>query len=144
MQRKFTGRVGEFEHATMKAGHGWHYLNLAPWFGRWIAGDELFEALLDNPMEIRGLLKDAEGALIKHLRAEMGACGVNDVMAIDSCGSLFGVARVSNIIGKVADHIPGRLLVSFPGKHSAGIYRLLDARDGWNYHAIPIPPDHAL
>ena len=36
---------------------------------------------------------------------------------------------------------PGRLLLGFPGKHNSGIYRLLDARDSWNYHAVPIPPD---
>jgi hypothetical protein len=33
------------------------------------------------------------------------------------------------------------MVVTFPGTHQGGIYRLLDARDGWNYHAVPIPPD---
>src|SRR5262245_15060871 len=49
MQRKFTGRVGEFEHATVKAGHGWRYFDLAPWFGKWIAAHEFFEPLLPLP-----------------------------------------------------------------------------------------------
>jgi hypothetical protein len=29
-------------------------------------------------------------------------------------------------------------MVFFPGKHEQSNYRLLDARDGWNYRAILI------
>ena len=32
----------------------------------------------------------------------------------------------------------GRLLVFFPGVYEQNNYRLLDARDGWNYLAFPI------
>ena len=39
---------------------------------------------------------------------------------------------------RVADRIGGRFLVLFPGSYERGNYRLLDARDGWNYLAIPI------
>ena len=38
----------------------------------------------------------------------------------------------------VEAHIRGRLLVFFPGIYEQDNYRLLDARDGWNYHAVPI------
>ncbi|MND90964.1 hypothetical protein D3C80_830680 [compost metagenome] len=144
MQRKISGRIGEFEYATMKAGRGWHRIDLAPWFGRWIAKHEFFEALVEHPQEIRGLLTDAERALVGELRGALGQCTSNDVLALDGFGSLFGLVRVSTLIGKIADAIPGRMMVTFPGKQAGGIYRLLDARDGWNYHAIPIPPDHAL
>jgi len=51
----------------------------------------------------------------------------------------FGLTRASSLIDKVVGNIPGRLLVTFPGVHRGGIYRLLDARDGWNYLAVPIP-----
>jgi hypothetical protein len=53
--------------------------------------------------------------------------------------SLFGLTRVSTLITRVADAIPGRMVVTFPGSYQSGIYRLLDARDGWNYLAVPIP-----
>lgn len=53
-------------------------------------------------------------------------------------GSLFGLARVSLLLEKVAPRVRGRVLVFFPGEHDNGNYRLLDARDGWNYLAIPI------
>ena len=32
----------------------------------------------------------------------------------------------------------GRLVVFFPGQFEQNNYRLLDARDGWNYLAVPI------
>ena len=35
----------------------------------------------------------------------------------------------------------GRLLVFFPGEVEGNNYRLLDARDGWNYLATPITAD---
>jgi hypothetical protein len=127
----------------MKAGHGWHYIDLSSWFGVWIAQHEFFDALLQQPKELRGLLPDIEQALVEHLTDKLGQCEDNDVLAVDGCGSLFGVARVSTLISRVANKIPGRMLVGFPGKHAGSVYRLLDARDGWNYHAVPIPPDSA-
>ena len=42
------------------------------------------------------------------------------------------------MIPLVETHIRGRLLVLFPGVYEQNNYRLLDARDGWNYLAIPI------
>ena len=38
----------------------------------------------------------------------------------------------------VEGDIQGRLLVFFPGVYEQNNYRLLDARDGWNYLAVPI------
>ena len=49
--------------------------------------------------------------------------------------------KVSALLNAVNDAIAGRLLVFFPGEHEGNSYRLLDARDGWNYLAIPITPN---
>lgn len=144
LQKRFTGRLGEFEHATLRAGHGWRHVNFSSWLGKWIVGHEFFDALVNQPKELRGLLPDIEEELVATLKLELNACTSKDVLAVDGCGALFGIARVSNLISRVADAIPGRLLIGFPGKHAGGVYRLLDARDGWNYHAIPIPPENAL
>ena len=46
--------------------------------------------------------------------------------------------KVSALLNAVNDAIAGRLLVFFPGEHEGNSYRLLDARDGWNYLATPI------
>ena len=57
-----------------------------------------------------------------------------------SCASIsvFMNPRFSEIVRKVDRDIRGRLLVFFPGQYEHNNYRLLDARDGWNYLAIPI------
>lgn len=141
LQRRFTGRLAEFELATLKAGHGWRHLSLSNWFGTWISRHEFFDPLVEQPEELRGLLPEIEESLVRELINTLSSCTSNDVLAIDGCGSLFGILRISNLVRRVADSIPGRLLVGFPGTYSAGVYRLLDARDGWNYHAIPIPAD---
>lgn len=144
LQRRITGRLGELEHATIKAGRGWRHVNIADWFGRWIARHEFFGTLIKHPAELRGLRRDFENHLIAEVIATLKASSRDDVVALDGCGSLFGIMQVSTLIKSVDRQIPGRLLLTFPGKYSGGIYRLLDARDGWNYHATPIPPDTAL
>jgi hypothetical protein len=45
---------------------------------------------------------------------------------------------VSELLPLVEPFIRGRLLVLFPGVYEENNYRLLDARDGWNYRAVPI------
>src|SRR5437870_4368748 len=37
----------------------------------------------------------------------------------------------------LTDAFANWLLVFFPGVYEQSNYRLLDARDGWNYHAVP-------
>ena len=62
-------------------------------------------------------------------------------------GTLFGLGdavKVSALLNAVNDAVAGRLLVFFPGEHEGNSYRLLDARDGWNYLAIPITPKGAV
>jgi len=45
---------------------------------------------------------------------------------------------VSDLMSAVDSSIRGRLLAFFPGEFENNNYRLLDARDGWNYLAVPI------
>ena len=60
------------------------------------------------------------------------------VVAITGLASLFDFMRVSSLIERVEDFIPGRLLVFFPGEYAGNVYRFMDARDGFNYMAVPI------
>ena len=63
----------------------------------------------------------------------------NDVVTICGIASLFGFMKVSDLINAVKDKIKGRLVVFFPGEYDDNnSYRMLDARDGWNYLATPI------
>lgn len=60
------------------------------------------------------------------------------MVALMGIGSLFGFLRVSTLVQGVADAVRGRLVVLFPGEYENKTYRLLDARDGWSYLAVPI------
>ena len=54
---------------------------------------------------------------------------------------MFGLGdhvRVSALIERVQDEVKGRLLVFFPGEVEGNNYRLLGAKDGWNYLATLI------
>jgi hypothetical protein len=74
------------------------------------------------------------------IRRALAADGVDEetVVAVQGVASLFGFTRVSLVLKEVVKDIRGRLLVFFPGEYEDNIYRLLDARDGWNYMAVPI------
>ncbi len=74
------------------------------------------------------------------MRAALTAPDVDSdtVVALVGVASLFGLVRASEVLDKVTQSIQGRLLVFFPGQHEGSNYRLLDARDGWNYLAVPI------
>ncbi len=39
---------------------------------------------------------------------------------------------------EVAKQVKGRLVVFFPGEYQNNNFKLLDAKDGWGYHATAI------
>lgn len=139
LERRVQGRLHEFEAVARKFGHGWENLNLASLIPAWFAAHDLFEGLVEQPDELPGLLPDFEAHVVKVVQDRLRSLGDRDILAITGAGSLFGLTRVSTIAEKVASEIPGRLLLFFPGRHESGVYRLLDARDGWSYRATPIP-----
>ena len=63
------------------------------------------------------------------------------IIGLTGTASLFGLGeqvKVSALVDRVEDAVEGRLLVFFPGEVEGNNYRLLGARDGWNYHATLI------
>jgi hypothetical protein len=139
LDRRVRGRLVEFQQATEGSGHGWRLLDLVNAFERWIVEHDFFDALLEAPAELTGMLPDFRQAVAERVRSELASCGPNDLLAISGCAALFGLLRTSDLIADAAPQIQGRLLLLFPGRHSANVYRLLDARESWNYRAVPIP-----
>lgn len=139
LERRMRGRIGEFRHAAEQSGKGWHEFDLAPEFGTWVARQTWFERAAKRPSTLGTVLPDFETHLVNRLHERLKLCCQNDILALMGVASLFGIMRASTLIANVADAVPGRLLVTFPGAHQGGIYRLLDARDGWSYLAVPIP-----
>lgn len=140
-ERRLRLRLGAFEEATIRAGRRWVPCDLTDEFALWMAAQEYAESYFEFPEDLTGMALDSF--------AEHAAAGIrgrvteaqpaeNSVVAVYGVASLFGLTRVSRLVELVAPHIRGRLLLFFPGEHEAGNYRLLDARDGWNYLAIPI------
>ena len=94
---------------------------------------------MEQPDELPGLLPEFAAHVGETVRRELATTGPSDLLALAGAGALFGLMRISTLIEGVAPVIPGRLLVFFPGRYDRNSYRLLDARDGWNYRATPIP-----
>lgn len=138
-ERRVRGRLREFQLAAEQAGKPWRDFDIAPQFGAWVAEQPWFERLARRPGTLSTVIPEFEDHLADKIRGELNACGTDHILALTGIASLFGLTRASSVLDKVAGHIPGRLLVTFPGAHRGGIYRLLDARDGWNYLAVPIP-----
>lgn len=139
-ERRLRLKVEEFRLATRAARHEWRLLDLSDSFARWMAGHRYRQAYFESPEDIGLALNNYTDYVVQQLREALAQPGVdaNAVVAVLGVATLFGLTRVSTAIEKVAPDIKGRMLVFFPGQHENGNYRLLDARDGWNYLAIPI------
>jgi hypothetical protein len=140
LERRIQGRLHEFEALARQFHHGWASLNLATLVAPWFAGHDLFDGLCGQPDELPGLLPDFESYVVAAVRDRLHTLHEQDILALSGVGALFGLMRASTLTEKVSADINGRLLLLFPGRHTNGVYRLLDARDGWSYRAIPIPP----
>jgi len=141
LERVLRARKGEFETQTKAAGHDWHEVDLTTTFSTWLAAADYREAYFESPEDLQMKL-DAEFPehVADQVRAVLTRADVTDnsVVAVFGVGSLFGFARVSEVLKLVEGDVKGRLVVFFPGQHEQNNYRLLDARDGWNYMAVPI------
>ena len=139
-KRRLRLRSPEFEMATKAAGHGWKLVDLTDTFAHWMAGNEYREAYFENPDYLDVALADYGDYLADLLTQALTTPDVDDntIVALSGLASLFGLTRASALFERTASDIQGRLLVFFPGQRDGNNYRLLDARDGWNYLAIPI------
>jgi hypothetical protein len=141
-ERRLRRRVDEFALATTGAGHGWKEIDLTPLFARWMAEYDYRDQYFEAPQTIQLALGDFATYLAGYVRNALESASVdeNTVVGLIGAGSLFGLGpvRLSKLVEDVEASIKGRLLVFFPGDRDGHNYRLLDARDGWSYLAIPI------
>ena len=139
LERQLRAKLLEFEQATKTAGHGWHLVDLTTAFAEWMGAMKYREEYFERPDDIRLKL---DSSFLRHvaelIKAQLSQASENDVVALLGAGSLFGFLRLSDVIKEVEREIQGRLVVFFPGQKDGNNYRLLDARDGWNYMAVGI------
>ena len=141
LERTLRARRVAFETAARQAGHDWHEMDISDAFAAWMAADDYREEYFASPEDLQ-LKLEAEFPeyVAERLRAMLTRDEVteNSIVALFGVGALFGFARLSYILKLVEADIKGRLVVFFPGHLERSNYRLLDARDGWNYLAVPI------
>lgn len=143
-ERKLRHRIGEFRETTERIGHQWHAIDFTDAFANWLCAppySDYAESYFESPSKLgttalAAFRKAVAGDLSRALQA--AELADNSVVAVYGVASLFGFLRISELLPMIDNSIRGRLLVFFPGMFEQGNYRLLDARDGWNYHAVPI------
>ena len=140
-ERRLRARLGLFDLATTKTGHDWHLLDLTHAFARWMAEIPYREEYFENPVDLQMRLR---GGFVHFAAAELRRALVaaevtaDTVVAVYGVAALYGLTKLSLVLKEVESDIKGRLVVFFPGEFENNNYRLLDARDGWNYLAVPI------
>lgn len=141
LERTLRARKLAFETAAREAGHAWREIDVADAFAQWMATDDYREEYFASPQDLQLKLEaEFHGFVADLVRAALREADVteNTVVALLGTGSLFGLARISQVLRMIEGDIKGRLVVFFPGHFERNNYRLLDARDGWNYLAVPI------
>jgi hypothetical protein len=141
LERALQARRDLFAMATRGEGHEWFEVNVSDCFGEWMASEEYRDAYFESPDDLQLKLESEFAEFVaRRVRAtcEKPQADKSSVVAVFGAGALFGLTRVSSVLKLVEPYIQGRLAVFFPGTYDQNNYRLLDARDGWNYLAVPI------
>ena len=140
-ERRLRARLELFEMATKESGHDWMLFDFTSTFARWMGEDEYRESYFEQPSDLSMRLEtDFRLHAAGQLRSALSDARVNEdtVVAAYGAASLYGFTQVSLLLKEVEQDIKGRLVLFFPGEFESNNYRLLDARDGWNYLAVPI------
>ena len=140
-ERRLRARLGLFELVTKESGHEWLPFDFTNVFARWMAATDYREEYFQSPSDLTikletDFIQYAAGQLRELLTSQKA--DENTVVAAWGVASLYGFSRVSLLLKEVETDIRGRLTLFFPGEYENQNYRLLDARDGWNYLAVPI------
>lgn len=138
-ERRVRARLPQFEALTLEANHGWLSVDLTGLLPEWIAAHEYREGIFAEPEHFTAN-SELEDRAVERVRQ---ACTSEDadatsIVVVTGLATLFDFMRVSSLIDGVEDSIRGRLLVLFPGEYTGNVYRFMDARDGFNYMAVPI------
>jgi len=138
-ERRLRAKRRLFAQAAERAGHPLVEKSLDQSYASWMRGQEYADEYYATPQDLRQKLeKEFPIAIADDLRQSLIQAGPQAVLAVYGVGTLFGFTQVTSILRHLGGDIPGRLAIFFPGSHDQNTYRLLDARDGWGYLAVPI------
>ena len=141
-ERRLRLHIEDFKIVSRKAGYEWGLIDISNEFERWMGSHEYREAYFRNPELMQPELLGFFDQLVDGVREQVEEKTTEGiVIGLLGAASLFGLGdhvKVSALIERVQESIQGRLLVFFPGEVEGNSYRLLGARDGWNYLATRI------
>jgi hypothetical protein len=139
LERPLRERFGEFQNEAEAAGRKFMRLDCTRMFAEWMASLEYRDAYFEEPEHLSAKLEgEFKAVVVNHLRQSLKGSDAQTVVAVTGTASLYGFVRLSEVIREVEQDVVGCLAVFFPGTKDANNYRLLDARDGWNYLAHSI------
>jgi hypothetical protein len=140
-ERALRNNLDLFSQAAHSQQYAWHGVDLTSTFGTWLGAHRYREGYFDEPDM---LLAGANERFVQHVAnvvlqaLERPEHSEREIVAVTGAASLFGVISMSEVLTRVDHAVKGRLLVFFPGRSRDGRYRLLDARESWDYHAVAI------
>lgn len=138
-ERRLRAKQDIFRQASEKNLHGFHNVDLDSVFAEWMTSQDYAAEYFSFPEDLRQKLEsDFTTYVAVVIKNALEAATANDVVGVFGLGTLFGFAHVSMILTQLEGRVKGRLVFFFPGSYDKNIFRLLDARDGWGYLALPI------
>lgn len=144
-ERRLRLHVPAFKAATNEHHHPWALVDITRSFETWMAAHDYRDAYFEDPALLETALVGFFEHLVGDVRSQLAAHPAPDgIVALLGTGTLYGlgeVLKVSALLNAVNGAIAGRLLVFFPGDVENNNFRLLDARDGWDYMAVVIRPN---
>ena len=138
-ERKVRARLQQFETLTLEAGFGWSTVDLTGLLPEWLAKHDYREEIFQSPEHFSSNDElEVLAAEKVHAACQSEEANARCVVAVVGLATLFDYIRVSSLIERVEVSVRGRLLILFPGEYRQNVYRFMDARDGFNYMAVPI------
>lgn len=140
-ERKLRNHLGEFKVRTDHSQHTWSHFDMTALFARWMSETDYREQYFECPEDLKlKLNSEFFQFVVEQLITALTdpAVDKDTVVAVSGAASLFGFIKVSEVLEKSVHEIRGRLVLFFPGSCDQDTFRLLDARDGWNYLATVI------
>jgi len=147
LERQMRYALPSLELATTQVGRVWSVIDVTDDFGRWLSSHTYADNFYDDPTDLtQAILDQFEAEVVIRVRNALNAAPEDSVVALVGIGSIFPFLRASSVIKSVDAAVNGRLLVLFPGTHDPEThsFRLLDARDGFNYRARVLDPQKDL
>ena len=139
LERPLRERFGEFQNQAEAAGRRFARVDCTTMFADWMASLEYRDSYFEEPEHLSSKVEgEFKKVVVERLRQSLKGADARTVVAVTGTASLYGFVRLSEVIREIEPDVQGCLAVFFPGTKDSSNYRLLDARDGWNYLAHSI------